>query len=365
MKLVYRLSRLQWTWREVAPDTKIRFWTRWWRSLAHLMRAFSQSVARRVERFWEIVFAPFFRLMNWDSGRPWKRAYALIENGVGRVVDWGEAQGNLVLDMALQRRFTFYGAAQFKNEKRSAGLRRIWSTNCAWWLGMETCLFVLALVQRWPYLTAPWTRNGHWFVNAQWQSTGAAMVWTILGASWLLMALSASGLGNALDRDRANGNLIFLFLAPLTDADILLGKLLFPLLSMIAPLATTVPWLVVGTLAAFIGGDYLFPIIALLSFALLLSSIGAALCWQVSGAARATKPGSGASNAALAIALSAIGTIILLVLTGSYSQFALCMALLFAVGLHIVLLRLAWESALSAMHKQRYSDQTMRGTVAN
>jgi hypothetical protein len=327
------------------------------------------SGAWRVLRF---LFKPIFLFVINNYGRPFKKLYATIERGVHFLVDWGEELGNPVLDMALHRPVKSMVTPTNKTPERptshakisrSAALRQNWCVQCAMVLFFEVALFVmLAFVGG--LLLTPWTLSSGWPTNPEWQTWGQGLVSVSIAVSLLIVLLGTSSLGNALDRDRTNGTLIFLFLTPLSDSEILSGKLLFPLLNVLPFLATALPWLLLGTAVAFAGGYYAMPIIVLLSLLLVASVLAFSLCWQTRGAARATKTGTGASATVFVLLVECVVGVLLLA-AGSNGWLWLCLALLAASAILLALALLGWKQALKALNRRRFSDEATRGTVSN
>lgn len=342
--------------------------------LQRLWRLLMRGLGALLTGVWRVVvflLKPLALFLIHNYKRPFAKLYATIERGVHFLVDWGESLGNPVLDVALRRPVKATTTAEIKREalrtsktSRSATLRQSWIAQCALCLFFEIVLFVLLAFLS-GSLLAPWSLASGWPSNPSWQAWGQGLCAIAVAVS-LLMAIGGTGsLGNALDRDRTNGTLIFLFLTPLSDAEILGGKLLFPLLNVLPFLATALPWLALGTLVAFVGGDYAMPIVALLALLLVLSVLAFALCWQTRGAARATKTGTGASSATSFILLVECVFGALLFVAFSNGWLWLCLALLAASALHFTLAHRGWNQALKALNRRRFSDEATRGTVSN
>ena len=358
---------------EDRPGLLRRLWRLLMRGLGALLRG--------VWRVLVFLFAPIFRFIRDNYGRPFRKLYATIERGVNFLVDWGEGLGNPVLDVALHRpakatttstkKTPQHLTPQKSKVSRSAALRQSWSMSCAGCLFLQTAVFVLiTFLSLTSFLTtlptmAPWTFVSGWPVNPALQSFGQGLVALAIGVSLAIVLLGTGSLGNALDRDRTNGTLIFLFLTPLSDGEILGGKLLFPLLGVLPFLATALPWLGLGTLVAFAGGDYAMPIVALLSLLLVLSILAFALCWQTRGAARATKTGTGASSATGLVLLVECVVCGLLLAAFGNGRVWFCLALVAISALHLALAHLGWKQALKALNRKRFSDDATRGTVSN
>jgi hypothetical protein len=243
------------------------------------------------------------------------------------------------------------------SEVRRKARRTNWSLHWLLAFVVEAVIF-MSLAMPWLIIEfITWRRiPGDW---GQW------VVYVTLGVAWGLAGLSVSDGGQAFDRDRANGTLVFLFLTPLTDRAIVTGKALAEFAYAVPLLLTAVPWLLIGWLAAIASSDFYVLAVCTLGILVVASTLVFAVYIQTLFAVRARKPGEGAAKALLCGVLVDGGFIALALLFGRYlfdtgSAFFLAMATGLTV-LHCLLAFGAWRWALASMRKQRYGDVTTSG----
>ena len=209
-----------------------------------------------------------------------------------------------------------------------------------------------------------------WFYN--WLGTpiptpnvGAGVVYFSLGAASLLAWLGVSDGGLSFDRDRADGTLVFLFLTPLSDAEILRGKTWVQYGYMLPILLTTIPWILLGAVGALFESDSSSLLIAIFGFPAVLSVLYFAIHAQILFAVRAKKPTEGAAKALVACIVLELALWILL---GAWITIlgapGVIFSLLVAIVIHLFLGFLAWHWALSSMHAIRYGDVKASGKGA-
>ena len=187
------------------------------------------------------------------------------------------------------------------------------------------------------------------------------MVESGLFLTWLAVGFSTIVMGQSFDRERANGTLVFLFLTPLKDAAILVGKLAGGLLYGAGLLVTALPWLLFGCVAGTAGGDTMLPFTAIFGLMVLLSTLLFGVYLQTLFAVRARKPTEGSAKAILCAAPIELAGYILLVVWADRGSWWLCGALLVVALAHLALALLAWRIALWSLHRQRYGDVAVAG----
>ncbi len=357
----------------------------WWRRFWRWFWRCAGIVARGVWFVVVLVGKPIYRVLDILMRGTLGRVLSFIERHVNRLIDWGEAQRNPVLDFALYRSLTTSKSSTQNTKKtapiakveyadiatkegqksRTAVLRSSLTMLCFGALALEIMIFGAVSVSNGTMLLSPWTQNNGWPINADWQAWGHVLTLVTLTVASLVFLVGTSNLGNALDLDRKNGTLVFLFLTPLSDDELLRGKASFFGLTLLPTLTTFVPWLLLGIIMACAGGDWTLLPVGFLA-ALEISTFGLyCLCRQTCGAASALKTGTGSATAFSRILVIEALLFAVLVLGWNLGWLALCVALILVSVCHIVLARLAWRKALQALHRQRYSDEATRGTVAN
>ena len=368
--------------RKVADETAgVSWWRRFWRWFWRC----AGIVARGVWFVIVLVGKPIYRVLKILMRRTLGRVLSFIERHINRLVDWGEAQGNPVLDFALYRGLTTSKTSTQNTKKtaptakveyadiatkagqksRTAVLRSSLTMLCFGILALQIILFGVVSVGNWTLLISPWTFNNGWPVNTNWQTWGHVLTGVTLAVASLVFLVGTTNLGNALDLDRKNGTLVFLFLTPLSDDELLRGKACFFALTLLPTLTTFVPWLLLGIGMACAGGDWTLLPVGLLASLEIVSFGFYCLCRQTFGAASALKTGTGSATATSRILLAEAFLAVVLVLGWNLGWMACCLALILVSVCHIILARLAWRKALNSLHRQRYSDEATRGTVAN
>lgn len=196
-------------------------------------------------------------------------------------------------------------------------------------------------------------------------NVGAGVVYFTLGAAALIAWLGVSDGGLSFDRDRADGTLVFLFLTPLSDAEILRGKTWVQYGYALPVLLTTIPWLLLGGIGAVFEGDVRPIVIALFGFPAVLSGLYFAIHAQILFAVRAKKPTEGAAKALVAcIVLELALWILLSALVAALGAPGVIIALLIAMITHLILGFIAWRWSLASVHSIRYGDVKASGKGA-
>ena len=206
--------------------------------------------------------------------------------------------------------------------------------------------------------------QGFYFVGAAIQGRyvgGVALVAT------LLFGLTSSlRLGLCFDRDRANGTLVFVFLTPLTEKEIALGKLLANLIYTGGTFITLLPFLFVGALLELARGNGQIPLNGALLFLFALSLSAYFSGVSLLCATWARKPSQGI---ALALLVGLLGQAlfflpfgIFMIFSGPFSDntfFYIAGCILFA--LNCITAFFSWRGVLKLLRKHRYSDDVTSG----
>ena len=283
-----------------------------------------------------------------------------------KIVRAGEKWDNAVLTFDLRRRV----------------MKENWLV--VWLLPLLSgTLFFLFAARPWELWTIGAQGGGgttNWNFFAVW---GSQVSIVTLIAMWGLGALAALNIGRAFDADRANGTLVFLFLTPQTDAQILIGKLLPNLIFVAGWIASGLIWLSLGGLVGTVfGGDKILPFIAVSGIFALAAAILFVATVNLFFAVRARKPLEGQSWALLfcfVFELSATFGFLMLNhylihgLVGVYYLYSLdvaeeivaCFLLVFSALCHLTLAFIAWKLALRAFAKKRYGDVEASGKGAS
>ncbi|HEX8833025.1 MAG TPA: hypothetical protein VF719_02430 [Abditibacteriaceae bacterium] len=262
----------------------------------------------------------------------------------------------------------------FLAEVRTRTRRQHWSAQ--WMAAVVGGLFIFIMVSQ------PWSlRGGNWIpaaasslqgwgivpgapVNSLWQSWGRSVAYVVLGAAWLLLASVFSETGRAFDRERANGTQVFLYLTPMHDRELLLGKLAPSFIHAAGlSMAFIIP-LLCGCLVALAGGNFAILVVSLFGQLFLLSSMLFIGAIQMLFAVRAVKPGEGSGKAALALlvveGVLAAGAIFWMLQSQSEGP-VLCGIFTAGSIIHVVLAALVWKLALWSLGRKRYGDVTGLG----
>jgi ABC-type transport system involved in multi-copper enzyme maturation permease subunit len=323
------------------------------------------NTARLPVRQWKWL-APLFaleRILMWPLQFPlkWLQEFAGVVNGWNEaILQWGEKFDNPILTYELRRRLR----------------KESW----AWqWLGLfagEAILFCV-IAQPWQLI---WT-------GAQIRPTVSAVAYnnfadwgeTVTYAVLILMAiigvLACLGIGCTFDSDRANGTLVFLYLTPQTDREILIGKWASGMLYVCGVLSTGLVWLGIGVLiAAAPGLSVLIFWLALCGTVALVTTVFLASTINLFFAVRAKKPTDGQSRALLSyivvgVALTFFCALIInisdMINWNAGDEIKATVLLLLAALVQVVIAALVWKLTLRAFAKRRYGDVEASGKGAS
>lgn len=235
------------------------------------------------------------------------------------------------------------------------------------WLAQSLILFAVQTIFVGLYLRAIFQSNVTWpwmKMLADFAHDSRVALLIVLGAYWVITFLGALFLGQAFDRDRSNGTLVFLFLTPMRDPEILAGKYWPALIYSVILLLGAVPWMLVFAFAGVGAGHLTLPTIALAGFGVLLSTALFCTTLGLIFGVRARKPSEGSAKALL-LGMILEGLVFVLVSLAFQISDAVFIASLVTVSaVHVLLAPVAWRIAVWSMKRQRYGDVTAIGKGA-
>jgi ABC-type transport system involved in cytochrome c biogenesis permease component len=240
-------------------------------------------------------------------------------------------------------------------EVRRKARRTNWSLHWLLALVVESMIF-LSLAVPWLVIEFLTFRR----IPADW---GQVVCYFAIVVAWMLAGLSVTDGGQAFDRDRANGTLVFLFLTPLQDRAIIAGKALAEFVYAAPLLLTALPWVLIGCMASVASGDFHVLLVCGFGAVAVASTLVFAVYLQTLFAVRARKPGEGAAKALLCGIVVDGGLLISLAmwLNGYGAVTSLLILSIALTVVHCILAFAAWKWALASMRKQRYGDVTAAG----
>ncbi len=261
--------------------------------------------------------------------------------------------------------FIVVHAARLDNPLVTASCRkqaRLWS---GLWL-TAVCLpalLILLVGRPWELFQFTWPLGGGWAApvrmstSSSWQSWGSNVTALCLVATQALVIIAVLGLGQAFDADRTSGALVFLFLTPMRDHEILLGKLLPPVLFAASLLVALLPFVTLGGLVAGWGGDWTALVVAGPALLAITAALVSVATWQVLCATRATSPAAGILKALAGTIAIEICTMFLVGGSVMTDSIPCVIGTLMAVTCaHCALAVACWRSSSAALRVQRYGD---------
>lgn len=275
-----------------------------------------------------------------------------------QIVRWGERWDNAVLTYELRRRV------------RKENWLAVWLLPIIGGL-----LFFITLARPWELWTSGVQGMNVGGLSGKdfFAAWGTQVSIVVFIAIWALGAITTTNIGRAFDADRANGTLVFLFLTPQTDAQILIGKLVSNLIFVAGWIWSGLIWLGIGVLAGTIfGEDKSLPFVVLSGVLALAASIAFIAATSLCFAIHARKPTEGQSRTLLFCACSqAITGLLFAAAIGKIrdalnwpSEIIACPALIVFALLHFALALGAWKWALRIFAKSRYGDVEASGKGA-
>ena len=296
-------------------------------------------------------------------GRAWTQMSAwfnrALDNVNTRVIARGVAVDNAVLIGELRRR-----------------VRKVnWCRHWVIFAALATTVFGFFGV--WPLVAElRWRSNfGSWISaiqNYNWSDWSTALVAITLGFLAVLCVLAVSDLGQSFDADRANGTLVFLFLTPMRDQEILRGKLLASLWYVTPLLGVGVPFLLIGSSISLFVGQWQTLLIALGGTVIVASVLAFSCGLQLFFGVRSSKSGAGSGKAILAglvieLALWIFNGWVQSLRHPFVQSHATALWLVFWVALcavHIWVALLGWHLALRSLRRLRTGASGTSGKVA-
>lgn len=274
---------------------------------------------------------------------------------------WSETLDNPVLQRALRVRW------------RITGMAEDLVANWFGWLGLQifalTALLGFALLKPAGLIfyggNTAYNRQAA-LVLLNWRDWGTyVFILAIIGG--LLINLTAlSSQTKALDRDRKNGGLVFLFLTPLSEREIVGAYTFAALLPGVWLHSALYLCIFLSLLLNLAAKQFaLLPLFFLLTILLhaLLVWCAVSSAWS---AIRATDENEGAIWAVFGNAVpQGILLIALLFVVSSTNLLFACCATFLAILLSVGAAYFCWLNALRSLKHQRYGDVSVKGTVAN
>jgi hypothetical protein len=199
---------------------------------------------------------------------------------------------------------------------------------------------------------------------------GESLVSFTLAVAIFATGLSALSMGKSFDRERSNGTLVFLFLTPLTDREIVRGKWLPGLYYALLLFTTALPWLLIGNLAAWYGGNFQSLWYTLLGMGIIAINWLFVAALTMLFSVRAHKPNEGGGKALLAalfcyVSLGGITGWLMKDVDAAATPQIAAGAGIFIACLLLLLTWAAWRGALYSLRQQRYNESTQRGKGAS
>lgn len=214
-----------------------------------------------------------------------------------------------------------------------------------------------------------------WLSSGLFKPRGIEIAMLTLGVLFLMMLFSSLRLGATFDRDRANGTLVFLFLTPLDEREIIGGKLRASLIFSLGLLGGLLPFLVIACVMELLTGNWLTSVLIVLGLVFVLGALAyfssvALVCSTLS-----RKPGSGLSNtftasfAGLMLLLGLLMVILFLIRRFTplpeIDSDTLVISAAVMLWCYMVAVSIAcWHGALLLLRRQRYSESITRGKGA-
>jgi len=279
--------------------------------------------------------------------------------GTLRFFDWIARLSNGWNEAVLQR------GLRYDNPVLTAELRR--RLKREYWPVQWLCVWLAAAASLLIMLLLAWELSRSAEVPAQgaaWIDFSQGGIGGVLGVSWLLAWVSPNGLGQSFDKERQNGTMIFLFLTPMTDAAILLGKLWPSLVYTGGFLLGAVPILSLCGIIAFFQGSAVTLAAGALGALVVVGALLFVSCLQLLFGVRAVKPTEGSTKAALWMLAIECPAVFLIFRTAEATPPWFLSALAFIAAVHFGLAQLCWKLALWSLRKQRYGDVTATGKMA-
>lgn len=281
-----------------------------------------------------------------------------VNRGNDAILNWSQNYGNAVLTYELRRR-----------------LRK---ENWVWqWLAIFAAQAILffSIARPWTLLATGALPAGFgarsYNNSAEWGGIVTIIVLLLMAAIGILSCFS---LARSFDADRANGTLVFLFLTPQTELEILRGKWLCGMLYTLGLLATGVLWLLIGVFVAVVLGFWpLTGVLAVCALCALASGLLYVSTLSLYFAVRASKPMQGQAHALLDFLMTEGVFVAFLIyaairwggnLPAMPDELFASLLLLIVAFTHALFALGMWHLTLRAFTKRRYDDIAESGTVS-
>ncbi len=300
----------------------------------------------------------------WTPFRLVGSVFTFITNGFVRFSDAVKQRIERVNERIIARG-TKVDNAVFTSELR----RRVRKTNwCRQWLWLSAVAFALFSIgfvlpllaeasSRVTYHEMSWSEA---IAATHWDDYGGSLLIVTGGITLLGAVISVLNTGQAFDRDRANGTLVFLFLTPMSDRAILWGKVAFEALYSSLLLSVVVPYSLLGFVLSLQDGMAAWWILILgVPFVVALAAF--AIFVNLLFAVRARKPSEGSAKALLALIVFEF------MLVGLANLLQATTSILFAfllIVLHLAAAFVCYRLALMSFRKLRYGDIAVGGKMA-
>lgn len=301
-----------------------------------------------------------------------ERAY----HGVVNFFKWCGAQ-LAKCDQAILARGERWDNPVFTAELRSRLRRQRWTAH--WLLCVVGGLGILLLVgQPWSSLNGFWLPAGSPItsipladtittglpLNPSWVSFGMIVTYVCLAVAWISTMGIAVEIGRCFDRDRANGTLVFLFLTPMSNLSIVVGKILPVLIYGAGLISVVVIPLFTGVAIGLAGGSLVPLVVAAAASLTILAALFCSVSLNTMFAIRASKPGDGTSKALLCLmglmfAIIAACMFVIPQFELTFGGYFVVLAILALI--YCVLAGGAWFIALHSLRRQRNGDVTALG----
>lgn len=181
-----------------------------------------------------------------------------------------------------------------------------------------------------------------------------------VGAMWVIAGLVPIFIvGNSFDRDRANGTLVFLFLTPLSNNAILLGKILPAMLYCAMLQAALLPWMVMSCVGLLWLGKVELIGVALLGMILVIATGLYSLAVSLYFSVQARKPTEGSAKGFLTC--SAIFFALLFIYFAVLQLDSFPGLVIFTACINFAIAVAAWQLSLVVMERQRHGDVAVAG----
>jgi hypothetical protein len=288
----------------------------------------------------------FYRVFGSIGCRPLTMLLRFAFRTVDRV--WGPLSAALSrFDNAIAQRGIAFDNALLTADLRSRLRRGGW---CAQWLAWQLIAIVI-----WLSWSHPWNISAAPSARNEWADNVA---FSVLGCIWVVAIFSVADVATTFLRDRANGALMFVYLTPMSDRAILIGKLAAyllraggQLLAMALPLLSAI---VVGLGVA----DYTPLWIALCSVLLAYTTLLCQALLQLATALLSKSTAANSSGALFSVGLEFClfaAAIKLASMTNFNTGVALALVSFFA-ALHLILAHLFWRLSLRTLARRRFGD---------